>query len=276
VDSHPKSRHLHGSGRTTGYELIAYPPDSPLRLIEFATAAIAPGGPPLVWESRDREAILYLIGGICEYTISGFAGSAVGTLDTRPSIFDGPPAAVYIPPGSKLEMASPRMGVHAAIISAPPSAERPLRQIHANEVSTRSIGKNAWANRVTIVADARTTSRLIVGETIVPQGHWASYPPHKHDTLTPGQEMPMEEVNHFLLKPSTGFALQVTYTRSGVPDAFSQTHRVRDGDTIVIPRGYHSVSAAGEYSLAYVWALAGPHVEYGAWTEDPAHSWVHR
>jgi 5-deoxy-glucuronate isomerase len=138
------------------------------------------------------------------------------------------------------------------------------------------VGKNTWANRVTIVADARTTSRLIVGETIVPQGHWASYPPHKHDTMMPGQELPMEEVNHYLLKPTTGFALQATYTRSGAPDPFSQVHRVRDGDTVVIPRGYHSVSAAGEYTLAYVWALAGPHVEYGAWVEDPAHSWVHR
>jgi 5-deoxy-glucuronate isomerase len=276
VDAPPKSRHLHASGRTTGYELIAYTPDSPLRFIEFATAAIGPGGTPVVWESRDREAVLYLIGGICEYTISGFAGSAAGVLDTRPSIFDGPPAAVYIPPGSKLGLASPRMGVRVALISAPPAAERPLRQIYPNEVSTRTVGKNTWAHRVTIVMDTRTTSRLIVGETIVPQGHWASYPPHKHDVAAPGHEMPMEEVNHFLFKPASGFGLQVTYTRGGTPDAFSQTHRVRDGDTIVIPRGYHSVSAAGGYALAYVWALAGQHVEYGAWTEDPAHSWVHR
>lgn len=276
MDVHAQTRLVHASPRASGYELVAYSPDSPLRFIEFATASISAGGPPLVWESRDREAILYLIGGICEYTISGFSGSAVGVLDTRPSIFDGPPTAVYIPPGSRLGLTSPRIGVRAAIISAPPSAERPLRRIHSNEVSTRTVGKNTWANRVTIVADGRITSRLIVGETIVPQGHWAGYPPHKHDTLTPGQEMPMEEVNHFLFKPTTGFALQVSYTRSGATDAFSQTHRVRDGDTIVIPRGYHAVSAAGEYTLAYVWALAGPHVEYGAWTEDPAHSWVHR
>jgi 5-deoxy-glucuronate isomerase len=276
VDAHSRSRHIHASGRATGYDLIAYPPDSPLRFIEFATAAIGPGGAPLTWESRDREAVLYLIGGICEYTVSGFAGSAAGVLDTRPSIFDGPPTAVYVPPGSKLGVASPRMGARVAIISAPPSADRRLRQIHANEVSTRTVGKATWASRVTIVADARTTSRLIVGETIVPQGHWASYPPHKHDTTSPGQEVSMEEVNHFLFKPSSGFGLQVTYTRSGTPDAFSDTHRVRDGDTVVIPRGYHSVSAAGGYALAYVWALAGQHVEYGAWIEDPAHSWVHR
>jgi 5-deoxy-glucuronate isomerase len=270
------SHHIPAIALGAGYDLIAYPPDSPLRFLEFALVVLTGTGRPLTWESRDREAVLYLIGGVCEFTVAGAAGSLEGVLDTRPSLFDGPPAAVYLPPGSRLGVTSPRTGARLAIISAPPLADRRLRLIGASEIGTRTVGRDAWGGRVVIVADQRVTSRLIVGETLAPPGHWASYPPHKHDVLAPGREMPMEEIQHVFVRPPSGFGLHVSYTRPGDPQGFTALYRVRDGDTVIIPRGYHSVVAAGGYGLAYLWALSGEHVEYGAWTEDPAHAWVHR
>ena len=49
---------------------------------------------------------------------------------------------------------------------------------------------------------------------------------------------------------------------------------VEEGDSMVLPRGYHPVVAAPGYSLYYLWVLAGEENSYGAWSDDPAHKWI--
>jgi 5-deoxy-glucuronate isomerase len=224
----------------------------------------------------DREGVLYLIGGVCEYSVSGAAGALSGFLDSRPSVFDGPPSAVYLPPGIRLSMSSPRIGARLALFTAPPAGDRRLRHIDATEVGVRSVGREAWSRRVYSVVDQRVASRLLVGETINQAGFWSSYPPHKHDAEVPGREVPMEEIYHYFVRPPGGFGLQMVYTRPDAQQPFEHVYRVRDGDTVVIPRGYHPVVAAGGYQLAYLWAISGERVDYGAWNDDPAHAWLLR
>ena len=57
-------------------------------------------------------------------------------------------------------------------------------------------------------------------------------------------------------------------------DALNEVLVVEDGDTVIIPRGYHPVVAAPGYQLSYVWALRGEGRRYGAWSDDPAHAWL--
>ena len=45
-----------------------------------------------------------------------------------------------------------------------------------------------------------------------PGGHWSSYPPHKHDTATTGEETALEETYYHRLNPPQGFAFQRVYT----------------------------------------------------------------
>jgi 5-deoxy-glucuronate isomerase len=151
-----------------------------------------------------------------------------------------------------------------------------LRQVHPDQVTVRAVGRDAWSRRVCSVVDQRVASRLLVGETINQAGAWSSYPPHKHDTEVPGREVPMEEVYHFMVRPPGGFGLQMVYTAPEAARPFEHIYRVRDGDTVVIPRGYHPVVAAGGYQLAYLWAISGDRVDYGAWNDDPAHAWLLR
>jgi 5-deoxy-glucuronate isomerase len=49
---------------------------------------------------------------------------------------------------------------------------------------------------------------------------------------------------------------------------------VEHGDTVLIPRGYHPVVACPGYALNYTWVLAGEGRTYGAWSDDPKHSWI--
>jgi 5-deoxy-glucuronate isomerase len=110
--------------------------------------------------------------------------------------------------------------------------------------------------------------RLMVGETVNAKGHWSSYPPHKHDGKD--NELRLEEMYYYRVNPADGFGLHISYTASGE----AATHQVRDGDAVLIPYGYHSVSAPPRYDLYYLWAIAGDERKLAVY-EDPAHRWVH-
>ena len=70
--------------------------------------------------------------------------------------------------------------------------------------------------------------------------------------------------------PPQGFGQQMLYTEDGE----CVTHTVRDGDAVLLPYGYHPVSAPPGYQLYYLWALAGEQRNL-ALHEDPAHQWIH-
>lgn len=270
----PESQHIPAGISQPGYHLIAGPARSPLTYLEFGLATLAHGHPPLTWNTRDREVAFYLLGGACEVTVSGGAGALAGMLGPRPDVFDGPPAALFAPAGSRVDLSALRDGARLAVLSAPPTADRPPALIAAAQVITRTVGKDSWMRRVTSVIDQRVSSRLLAGETLHAAGPWSSYPPHKHDRDIPGTEVPMEEVYHYFVRPSPGFALQMVYTAPDDPHPFERVYRVQDGDTVVIPRGYHPVVAAGGYALAYLWVISGARVDYGAWATDPTQAWL--
>ena len=77
-------------------------------------------------------------------------------------------------------------------------------------------------------------------------------------------------IYYYRVNPPDGFGLHISYTASGE----AATHQVRDGDLVLIPYGYHSVSAPPRYDLYYLWAIAGDERKLAVY-EDPAHRWVH-
>lgn len=259
---------------------VASPQACPLQFIEFSLINLTPEAPRLAWQSREREAVLYLLGGECAFGVKAGADEISGALDSRASIFEGPPSALFLPAGSSLSIEGQQAGARLALFSAPPAESRPPRFVGPGEVTARQVGSDAYLRTVTSVVDQRTASRLLVGETRNQPGGWSSYPPHKHDALsqTAGSqaEAPMEEVYHYFLRPQGGFGLQMVYTPPDAPAPFQRIYRVRDGDTVVIPRGYHPLVAGGGYELAYLWAISGHRVQYAAWADDPDHAWVNR
>lgn len=267
-----RSHHIARSDRLVGYRQVAGPGNSPLAFLEFGLATIDSNA-PLSWQSPDRETVVYLISGSCECAISGSAGAFSGTLDFRSSLFDGLPSAVFLPAGARARLTSGRTA-QVAVLSALPSADRPPRLITGREVAAQMVGTDNWARRVVTVVDERTASRLLVGETINPPGNWSSYPPHKHDANVPDREVAMEEVYWYSIRPTDGFGLQMVYTGRDDPEPFEEIYRVSDGDTVVIPRGYHPVVAAAGYELAYLWAISGERITYAAWSTEPIHRWL--
>jgi 5-deoxy-glucuronate isomerase len=147
--------------------------------------------------------------------------------------------------------------------------------VTGGQVMTKQVGHGSFERTVhTHIADNIPARHLIVGETVNSPGSWSSCPPHKHDTHNPPSEVPMEEVYFFQPEPKEGFGFMRVYTAAGDKDPFDLSFAVEDGDTVIIPRGYHPVVAFPGYTLNYTWALAGEGRTYGAWSDDPKYSWI--
>lgn len=262
---------LYRSPKGKGLQPIVGPENSPLKLIEFGRLSLGPGER---WEAsfEGKEAVLYLLGGSCDVEASGRRFHGLGT---RKDPFSGLPTALYLPPGSTCSVRA-LTPLDAAVCSAPAQGgdSREPALVTPDMCKVTSVGAFNWRREVrTVIGPEIPAQKLLVGETLNPPGNWSSYPPHKHDTRSES-EVPLEEVYFFLVSPPQGFGAIRIYTPEGDPEPLDEIYVVRDGDTVVIPRGYHPVTAAPGYTLFYLWVLAGEERKYGAWTDDPAHAWV--
>jgi 5-deoxy-glucuronate isomerase len=217
-----------------------------------------------------REACVVVLAGVADVAAGDRVFRAIGG---RASVFeDRAPGAVYAPGGVAYQVTAGSR-VELAVCTAPASAGGEPRLIDAARMSkeTRGSGTNTRYVR-NILPQTEPAESLLVVEVITPGGHWSSYPPHKHDTATAGEETALEETYYHRLDPPQGFAFQRVYTDDRTLD---ETCCVQDGDVVMVPRGYHPVGAAHGYDLYYLNVMAGPD-RRGVFRNHPAHDWMLR
>jgi 5-deoxy-glucuronate isomerase len=83
-------------------------------------------------------------------------------------------------------------------------------------------------------------------------------------------EIEMEEVYHFRFNPSAGFGIQVHYNDDKTTD---NAYLLRNGDTVMLPDGYHPVGASPVDSLYMLWFMAGEKRMFLSKPDDN-YSWV--
>ncbi len=240
-------------------------PGNGTRLIDLRLVRLEAGD---VWAGHSAgEQLAVVLGGTVEASVDGVTFGPVGGRD---DVFDGPGEAAYVPPGTGLSL-SARAPATVAIASAPVDGRTPgsARVIRAADQRVATAGAGNWQRTIrTVLGPGDDAGRLIVGETVNPPGNWSSYPPHKHDRQAPPEEVALEEVYFYRLRPEGGFAVQLLYD-----GAEERALIVRDGDAVAIPSGYHPVVAAAGYELYYLWVLAGEGRELVPFF-DPEHAWV--
>lgn len=220
-------------------------------------------GEPLARDTGHREACLVWLSGTSAVLAGTQRWDKVGK---RKSVFDGPPHAVYVPPRTPIRVTGGRGGAEIAIGWAPAESGPAAQHFATAQVEER--GEGAAARTIhQILMEDREAERLLVTEVLTPAGHWSSYPPHKHDTDDPPNETLLEEIYYFRMKDPRGFALQRVYTADR---ALDESLAARDGDLVIVPRGYHTVSAAPGYDAYYLNVMAGPRREWKI-TFDPDH-----
>jgi 5-deoxy-glucuronate isomerase len=137
------------------------------------------------------------------------------------------------------------------------------------EVEMRGTGNTEREVRPILMAE-RQAERLLVVEVLTPNGHWSSYPPHKHDRDRLLEESYLEETYYHRVRPEKGFAVQRVYTDDR---SLNEALVVGDGDVVLVPKGYHPVSAPPGYDLYYLNVMAGPVREW-KFKNDPDHEWL--
>ena len=247
-----------------------------LRFLDFARLRLETGEKYSA-ETGAREYVLDFFAGFASVEVEGPAGYEQAFLQSggRADVFAGPPVMLYVPPRSTYEIFADSEPVDLGIFSAPSQAKIPAVLREGSAVVARQVGRENWQRTVfSALAEDVAAERLLAGETLNPPGNWSSYPPHKHDCSNPPQEVVLEEIYFFRFKPAQGFGFLWTYTAPDDPDGFSNVFVIQDGDTVLLPKGYHPVVAAPGYELHYTWVLAGEERRYGAWADDPRHAWT--
>ena len=237
--------------------------------VGFAAYRLAPGE-RIEGGEAGREACIVVLAGSARVRAGRLQWDNVGS---RQSVFeDREPGAVYVPSGVDFEIAA-LTAAEVAICSAPGGEGGAARLIEPARMSreVRGSGTNTRYVR-NILPQGEPAASLLVVEVVTPGGHWSSYPPHKHDTSSPGEETALEETYYHRLNPPQGFAFQRVYTDDRSLD---EAICVNDGDVVMVPRGYHPVGAAHGYDLYYLNVMAGPRREW-VFRNDPAHEWMLR
>jgi 5-deoxy-glucuronate isomerase len=247
--------------------LLVQPPVTPesagWRYVGFEVLDLA--GERVERDTGDRECCLVVVSG------SAHIRSAHGDwpdLGGRPNPFSGPPDAAYLPPGTEFEVAGHG---EVALCTAPAHGGAEARILPGAQIEVEVRGHGAQERTVTpILMGDEAADSLLVCEVVTPPGHWSSYPPHKHDRDAMPEESFLEETYYHRISPQQGFALQRVYTGDGELD---ETVVVRDRDVVLVPRGYHTVSAPPGYAVYYLNVMAGP-VRAWAIANDPDHEWT--
>ncbi|MFD4973680.1 5-deoxy-glucuronate isomerase [Streptomyces sp. NPDC058424] len=271
------SRRLHlpdGTAAADGFRLTVTPEDAGWAYSSLRVLDLAPGASRTL-DTGDSEMIVLPLSGGCRVEVDGTSFD----LDGRPDVFSRVTDFAYAPRDARLTVHSAgggRFALPAArcerrLAPAYGPAEAVPVEIRGAGPATRQV--NNFASPEGFPCD-----RLVAVEVLTPGGNWSSYPPHKHDERRPGEAV-LEEIYYFEIggPGPHGFGYQRVYEPAAAgADGVDVLAEVRQGDVVLVPRGYHGPSmAAPGHPLYYLNVLAGPDPQRTmACCDDPAHHWV--
>lgn len=218
--------------------------------------------------TKNLESAFVILSGTCSVTGEGFKFENIGG---RKDVFSGKPTSAYLPCQTDYEIEA-ISELEIAICSAESTLKSKPTLIKPEDVKEVELGVLNWSRKAHFIIDQGVESQsLFLGETFLSPGKWA-FPPHRHDKDNLPEEIDMEEVYHFRVNPKTGFGIQLSYTDDRSRD---NAYLLRDGDTVLLPDGYHPASASPVDSLYILWFMAGEKRMFLSRPEDE-YKWVPR
>jgi len=232
--------------------------------IEFSIINLKPGASHRATEEQKETGIILLQG-----RGSIDIGSEKSSI-SRKNVFEEKPTGAYVPPGIgwSIEAETAMELAWARTRSEKKSAPA---LIQPDKIEKLIRGKKTYRREIYNIIDEGTDAgKLLIGETINFPGEWSSFPPHKHDEENLPHEAKLEEVYLFKIQPENGFGLARLYTNNQEID---EALLIKNNSFLLIPRGYHPISAIPGHKLYYLWVLAGEQRELVP-NEDPSYAWV--
>jgi 5-deoxy-glucuronate isomerase len=225
-------------------------------------------GQELKQATLDREVCIVFLTGKGDVSTREKEWKQIGN---RMNVFEKiPPFAVYVPADDFFNIQA-STNVDVAICWAPGKKTYEARLITPEQMSVETRGYGNLERQVhNILPDTEPADSLLVVEVFTPSGHWSSYPPHKHDRNQLPDESLLEETYYYQIQPEQGFAVQRVYTDD---ESLNETLIVKNGEAVLVPKGYHPVCAPPGYEVYYLNVMAGP-TRIWKFQNDPNHAWI--
>ncbi|HEY7811874.1 MAG TPA: 5-deoxy-glucuronate isomerase [Nakamurella sp.] len=252
-----------------GYSSLRVLTVAPGQVVEFATA--------------DSEWIVLPLTGAVDVTL----GDTTFALAGRPNVFTAVTDTAYLPVDSTVTLTGTRAG-QIALTGARADQALPFRYQAASGVDVSLRGTGAHTRQVNNfgMGAGMECVKLLATEVLTPASNWSSYPPHKHDETggIDGGETELEEIYFYQFasaapesspaRDAKAVGYQRVYGTAARP--IELLEQVTDGDTVLIPHGWHGPSIASpSHHMYYLNVMAGPGTGR-AWgiSDDPNHGWV--
>ena len=228
-----------GTNRQKGRHLAVTPENSSMKHLVYGRIILDKETPRVSFSTGTYETGLICMAGGCTVKANG----ETHRIEHRDSI--------YIPRDTEVEIETDGH-VDFVECSAEVEGQYPLQVVRFADIerdptlrfqtggpsTTRTInialGKNVQAGRI------------VAGFTSSEPGHWTSWPPHEHASM-------LEELYVYYDMPAPAFGVQFVYTNPEEPEFVGV---VRDGDAVVMPRGFHPNVSVPGHRINFVWLMA--------------------
>ncbi|KAA0970982.1 5-deoxy-glucuronate isomerase [Aureimonas fodinaquatilis] len=207
-------------------------------------------GESLTLDVPGFETVVVVQTGQCDVAVGTELFTGVGG---RRDIWSGKADSVYLGTGQPFTITATSSLEAVVAGGAFTEARKPFR-VGPDEVESVVVGSSDTKSKREIfhILGQNANDRagnLLVSELYAEDGCWSGYPPHKHDTHRNG-ETNHAELYHYRYNPPTGFGAQFHYHDNGTPEAVMTL----DGDTYLLPTGYHPTVTSPGHS-AYVFTI---------------------
>jgi len=224
-----------------GRRIAVTPGTTAARYLHYGRIALDRNAAPLTFENNDHETGLVCLSGTAKVTTAGETFQL--------SRYD----SLYIPRDSEVTVqAVDAGGCDLAEVSAPVANHYPLKFVAFSDVRKDpqlhvAAGKPPAERDLNVLIGANVEAgRIMAGVTFSTPGNWTSWPPHEHAQM-------LEEAYLFIDMPAPAWGVQFVYTDPAQPELIQV---VREGDCVLMPRGYHPNVAAPGGQINFLWMMA--------------------
>jgi 5-deoxy-glucuronate isomerase len=231
---------VRGTHRHRGRTRAVDPGTTAARHLHYGRVVLDDGDAPVRFITSGLETGLVALRGRARVTTHGR------------SFAMAPYDSLYVPRDSEVEICPGPEGCDLAEVAAPVEEAYPLQFVAYADVQKDpglhfTAGAPPTQRTLNVLLGKNVEAgRIVVGVTFPAPGNWMSWPPHEHAGM-------LEEAYLYVEMPEPSWGIQLVYTDPTSPELVVV---VREGDVVLMPRGYHPGVSAPGGSLNFMWMMA--------------------
>ncbi|HKQ53637.1 MAG TPA: 5-deoxy-glucuronate isomerase [Pyrinomonadaceae bacterium] len=228
-----------GTNRHRGRRVAVTPQNSLMKHLHYGRIVLDQETPRVAFGTGALETGLICLAGECTIVAAG-AAHEIGRYDS-----------IYLPRDTDVEV-STESSVDLVECAAEVEGNYPLQVVRYDDVERDGslkfkTGGPATTRTVNITLGKNVEAgRILAGFTTSEPGHWTSWPPHEHAAM-------LEELYVYFDMPGPAFGVQFVYTDPLEPEFVGV---VRDGDAVIMPKGFHPNVSVPGHPINFVWMMA--------------------